>query len=185
MTTRLRACGGHNIKVLGSIQVIVENKAGQELKNVSMLVVVEGRGPDLLGRDLLSSLRLDLKRVCSLGNPFDELLDRYPEVFSEGLGMYKGEPAKIHVDVSVKRLFYKARSVPYTLTDLVNNQPDKMESQGVISPVRSAEWAAPIVPVLKDRAQASEFVVTINKQSIEHQKWNSTRFQELKIFLRH
>ena len=57
-TTRLRAYGGHTIKVLGSIQVTVETKAGQEPRNVSMLVV-EGGGPDLLGRDLLSFLRLD------------------------------------------------------------------------------------------------------------------------------
>ena len=71
-------------------------------------MLVEGRGPDLLGRDLLSSLRLNWKRVCRVGNPFDEVVARYPEVFSEGLGMYKGEPAKIHVDVSVKPLFCKA-----------------------------------------------------------------------------
>ena len=94
--------------MLGSIQVTVETKARQEPKNVSMLVV-EVRGPDLLGKDLLSSLRLDSKRVCGVGNPFDKVVARYPEFFSEGLGMYKGEPAKIHVDVSVKPRFCKAR----------------------------------------------------------------------------
>ena len=110
-TSRLRAYGGHNIKVLGSIQVTVETKAGQEPKNVFMLVV-EGKGSNLLGRDLLSSLRMDWKRVCRVWNPFDEVLARYPEVFSEGLGMSKEKPAKIHVEVSVKPRFCKARSLP-------------------------------------------------------------------------
>ena len=45
--------------------------------------------------------------------------------------------------------FYKARSVPFVLKDKIENELDRLLQQGVISPVKTSEWATPIVPVVK------------------------------------
>ena len=63
--------------------------------------------------------------------------------------MYRGQPATFQVDSSVRPHFSKARTVPYALRHLVVQQLDTMEKEGTISPIKYAEWAAPIVPVLK------------------------------------
>ena len=127
----------------------VRARVGDESKQLSV-IMVEGKGPDLLGRDWLSELRVDWKQVHRIGNPLEEVISRYPTVFSEGLGTYAGEAAHIQVADAARPRFCKARAVPYALKDLVNEQLEKMEAEGVISAVKFAEWAAPIVPVLKD-----------------------------------
>ena len=100
--------------------------------------------------------------------------------------MYKGSQQKIHVDVSMKPRFCKARSVPYALRDLVNNQLDNMESQGVISPVRSADWAAPVVPVLKDGGTSvricGNYKQTVNRAT-EVEQYPIPRIEDLFVSL--
>ena len=70
-------------------------------------------------------------------------------VFKEGLRTLKGHETTIHEDPNVIPRYCKARSVPYSMKPLVNEELDQLVSQGVIEPVKFAEWAAPIVPVLK------------------------------------
>ena len=52
---------------------------------------------------------------------------------------------------------------------LVDKELDKLVQEGVIEPVRFADWAAPIVPVLKsDKASVricGDFKVTVNRVS--------------------
>ena len=70
-------------------------------------------------------------------------------VFKEGLGKLKGYEAKIHVDPEDTPRFCKARPVPYSLRGKVEEELECLEKEGIIEPVQFAEWAAPVVPVLK------------------------------------
>ena len=70
-------------------------------------------------------------------------------MFEESLGMLNGFKAKIFVDPSVSPRFCKARSVPYSMQILVDEKLDQLVKEKVIEPVEYADWAAPIVPVLK------------------------------------
>ena len=45
--------------------------------------------------------------------------------------------------------FYRPQSVPYAMRAKVEEEIDRLPKEGIISPVKYAEWAAPIVPVLK------------------------------------
>jgi len=63
----------------------------------------------------------------------------------------------------------KPRIVPYLLREKVEKQLSKMDQQGIISPVRHFQWAAPIVPVpISDGTIriCRDFKTTINQASV-------------------
>ncbi len=98
-------------------------------------------------------------------NPqLQRILEAHKNVFGEGLGTLKGTEAKIYVDPGATPKFMKARPVLYALKAKVEQELDRLESEGIISPVEFTEWAAPIVPVVK-QTDHCVFVVTISGPS--------------------
>ena len=67
-------------------------------------------------------------------------------MFEEGLGKLEGYPAKLHVDKDAKPIFCKAQPVPYAMRE---KELDRLVEEGTLKSVQYADWAAPIVPVLK------------------------------------
>ena len=65
--------------------------------------------------------------------------------------------------------FYPARSVPYALRDKVEKELQRLQDDGTLEPVEIAEWAAPIVAVLKRDKNSvricGDFSVTVNPVS--------------------
>ena len=57
--------------------------------------------------------------------------------------------------------FFQPRSVPYAVKPAIDQELERLESSGVIHPVSTSEWAAPIVPVPKKKMEESEFVVIL------------------------
>ena len=55
----------------------------------------------------------------------------------------------ILVDPGAKPRFCKARTVPYALREKVEQELDRLTKEGIIEPIQFADWAAPIVPVMK------------------------------------
>ena len=93
----------------------------------------------------------------------------FPQVFEEGLGTLQWYQARIHVDPKAQPKFCRARSVPYSLRDKVEKELTRLQEEGTLEPVEMAEWAAPIVPVLKsDKMKVricGDFRVTVNPVS--------------------
>ena len=71
----------------------------------------------------------------------------YSSVFEPTLGTLQGYEAKIHVGAQPK--YCKARSVPYAMRGKVEEELERLMSEGIIKPVQFDDWAAPIVPVVK------------------------------------
>ena len=69
---------------------------------------------------------------------FNAVLDQHAAVFKDELG-YK----VIH--------FCKARSVPYTFCEKVEQELTQLTQEGILEPVQFSDWASPIVPVLKSK----------------------------------
>ena len=61
-----------------------------------------------------------------------------------------GPKAKIHVAADAKPIYCKARPVPYSLKKKVKEELERLQVEGTVEPVQFAEWAAPIVPVVKE-----------------------------------
>ena len=95
-------------------------------------------------------------------------LSDHPTVSSEDLGCYNGPPVKLSLNKDAQPTFCKARPVPFALGSKVEDELLHLQSEGIISPVKHSEWAAPVVPVLKKNGKVrlcGDYKLTINRAS--------------------
>ena len=87
-------------------------------------------------------------------------------MFTDELGCVKGIKAKIYVDPEARLRFCKPRTVPFAFREKVNKELECLEKTGVIEPVQHADWAAPIVLVLKQDGSVricGDYKLTVNQ----------------------
>lgn len=78
----------------------------------------------------------------------------------------KGVKAKIHVDKTAQPRFFKHRTVPHALKARVEEEIIKLEKAGIIEPVAHSEWAAPVVPLVKQDGSirlCGDYKLTVNR----------------------
>lgn len=167
-SVRLKTYTGEELKPKGSIKVKVSYE-GQV--HQLPLLVLEGGGPALLGRNWLEKIKVNWSHVNKLSSTnvkLDSLLQKYAEVFDDNLGTLKGLKAKIHVDPAVTPIFHRARSVPYALREKIELELERLQQSGTIQPVQYSHWATPIVPVMKPDGSVricGDYKQTVNKVS--------------------
>ena len=173
--TRLRAYTGHPLKVHG--QLMAHLKYQDQSANVPLLVV-EGSGPSLFGRDWLSQIRLSWTKICNIRVSETDLSQgvasqlrttilNHPNVFKPGLGTVKGITAKLEMKPDACPKFCKARPVPYALQEVVEAEYNCLESEGIVERVEFSEWATPMVHVPKadgTTRSCGDYAVTVNPQ---------------------
>eukprot|EP00731_Ephydatia_muelleri_P020722 Em0013g449a len=102
-----------------------------------------------MGRDWLDELLPDfLVLNSSPDSSLQNLLRKYADLFKEELGLAKGVTVKLQVDGKAQPRFYKPRTVPYALPSRVEELA-RLEKEGILEPVTHSEWAAPVIPVVK------------------------------------
>ena len=162
----LKTYTGEPMRIAGEVQVKVlyKDQPSRELP----LVVVQGSGPTLLGRNWLRHFRLDwnsIKSVSARKDPLATLLQEYDEVFTDELGTIKPAKAKLCVSPTATPKFNRPRSVPYALKAAVEEELDRLEQAGVLERVDHSEWATPIVVVPKKDGRVricGDYKVTVN-----------------------
>ena len=164
---RLKTYSGECLEILGSVDVRV--KYGEQQVTLPV-VVVKGKGPSLFGRNWLEQVKLNWATIHKIQeSPLDSILAQYQAVFQEALGMLVGYQAQIQVDPTATPKFCKARTVPYPYRSLVNEELDRLVKYGILTPVEVADWAAPIVPILKSDKKSvricGDFKKTVNQAS--------------------
>ena len=142
-------------------------------KRVLPLIVVDGDGPPLLGRNWLKELQLNWHNIflVSKTETLSEILRRHDKVFNKGLGTIKGFKADIKLQDDANSVFCKAQPVPYALCQKVQEELDPLESQGVVKKVEQSDWASPIVCVPKKGGSISicgDFKVPINRVLLDN-----------------
>ena len=132
---------------MGNLEVDVKLNGQEEMLN---LLVVEGNGPNLLG-DWLRKIELNWSQLHQIrtSSELTRILDFYSHLFQDELGCVGDIRANICVDPNALPKIFRPRVVPFALRGRVEKELDRLQSQGVIEPVRFAEWAAPIVPIVK------------------------------------
>ena len=144
---RLQTYSKEPIAVVGStdVQVSYEGQTAQ-----LPLVVVKGAGHTLMGRNWLSRIRLNWSKIHHTSSPgLSELLNKYDEIFKEGLGTFRDYEAKLEVSPEATPRFCKARTLPYSMRQKVEEELTRLEEEGTLEPVDYSDWAAPIVAVVK------------------------------------
>ena len=173
-TVRLRTYTGEAIPVQGSALVTVQHN-GRSL--TLPLIVTTGEGTPLLGRDCLAALQLDWRTIFSVGTmlSLQQVLDKHSDVFREGLGELRDMTAKIYIDKDERPRFFPARPVSFAMRKKVEEELQRLQSMGVIQPVQFADWAAPIVPVMKNDSRVR---ITVNRAA-KVEKYPIPRIEEL------
>ena len=90
----------------------------------------------------------------------DQVLNKHFDVFEEELGTLNNLKVKLAVDPTVTPKSHKARSIPFALKEKVELELQRLEDQAIFPPITHSDWAAPIVPFVKQTV-ISEFVGTI------------------------
>lgn len=166
-TVHLKTYTGEEIRLVGQITASVTY--GEQTRILS-LIVVEGDGPSLLGRDWLSALQLKWKTIAratveSAQKELAEMMDKHKEIFAEELGTIRKFQAKLRVKDGATPRFHRPRPVPFALKEVVSKELDRLEAAGIIESVNYSEWAAPIVPVPKGDGKirlCGDYKVTVN-----------------------
>ena len=93
-------------------------------------------------------------------------MEKYDVVFQDKLGSFQGRQAKIEVDPEATPCFCKAHTLSYSMRAKVEEEIDRLVSEGILEPVEYADCAAPVVVVLKrDRKGirlCGDFCMTVN-----------------------
>ena len=97
------------------------------------------------------------------------MLQKHDNVFQEWLGLQHGVKAKIYGPPGAKPRLSRPRTVSYFMRDKVDKELQRLEDEGVLSPVQFSDWAAPIVPVLKSDGHSihicGDYKVTVNLEA--------------------
>jgi hypothetical protein len=78
-----------------------------------------------------------------------QLADKYPTVFSPGLGLCAKTKVKLYLKPGSKPVFRPKRPVSSAYVQIVGDEIERQSTQGILSPVDHSDWAAPIVAVKK------------------------------------
>ena len=164
----LKTYTSESLEVAGEITVHVSYK--DQEANLD-LVVVQGEGPGLLGRNWLNHLVFNWHDILhtSLDGRVNLIVNKYSKVFSNTLGTMSQYYAKLRLKPNTTPKFWCPRPVIFALKEGVEKELDKLQAAGIIEPIIFSEWAAPIAAVPKRDGSiriCGDYKVTLN-QSLE------------------
>ena len=174
----LRTYMGELVVPEGKLRVQVKHKK-QKVK--LDLYVIKGGRQVLFGRDWFWEIKLDWGEIHSLksydgtskdislkdaNKQVQRLPAKYKLVRTESLGTLKGVKAKLTVEKGVQPKFCRSRIVPYAIKPYFEKELERLQKEGIISPVEYSQWASGVVPVAKretkDVRLCGDYKVTIN-----------------------
>ncbi|XP_018493671.1 uncharacterized protein K02A2.6-like [Galendromus occidentalis] len=139
-----------NIDIVGIAEYDVESRGRKE----KLRALVARKGRTLMGRNWLKKFGECLPAsqdesaemtVNEVGGTWQVVIKDYKDVFGSHLGRLRGQKLKLEVIPGAVATFSKARSVPYARREQAEQAMNKMVKAGVLTPVRFAEAAAPVV----------------------------------------
>eukprot|EP00731_Ephydatia_muelleri_P013854 Em0007g1164a len=168
---RLKTYTGEHVLPRGLIKV--EVRKGTESARLPLLVV-NGTGPPLFGRNWLAKIPIDWSYIKSLTcsttvtlrqQRLEQLIAKYPGLGQDSVGKMADVKAHLTLKDGAVPVFMKARPVPYSLRAKVETELARLEREGILTQVTWSDWATPVVVVPKTDGSVrlcGDFKVTVN-----------------------
>ena len=143
-----------------------------ETETCQTIVRVTTARNSLLGRDVMSKIRLPWEKIFSVGSPSTstgtDFVQKYPDFFDcSKVGKVEGVQVKLQVS-DENAVYQKARPVPLAIREKYVDALNKLEQEGIREKVTTSEWASPTVSVIKPDGSlriCADYSATINKHS--------------------
>ncbi|KAL4142448.1 hypothetical protein QTP88_004903 [Uroleucon formosanum] len=135
---------------------------------VKLVIGVPNGGPPILGRNDIATLGIKNVFECKFTGAEDSvkaILKKYPNVFSEKLGTFKGYEISFTTRPGTTPKFFKHRPLPQALRIKVEAEIDRLLATNALIPVNHSEWATPVFPIFKGGGSVrlcGDFKITIN-----------------------
>ncbi|EGT45435.1 hypothetical protein CAEBREN_28903, partial [Caenorhabditis brenneri] len=151
--TKVKSASGNELQLLGRALVNFTLKGSEG----SGYLYVREHG-NLLGLDWIEKseemsyhmgMMVNALSHSTSGSIQEELQQKFPKVFEEGLGRCTKEKAVLKVKPNSTPVFKPKRPVPYGALETVEKELDRLEGLGVLKKVNHSKWAAPLVCVKK------------------------------------
>ena len=133
------------------------------------ILIVDGDGPPLLGRNWLNKLKLNwgsLAYSSAASMPsLQNILNSHADVFKNELGTAKDIKVSLTTKPTAQPKFHRPRPVPLALKDVIGAEIDRLEQARILEKVDHSDWATPIVPVPKKDGQiriCGDYKVSVN-----------------------
>ena len=177
---KLQSYPDRNLPVLGCCTVTARVQNADQV--YLPLIVVEGQGPSLFGRNWLEKVNLDWREIAkvnsvttakkTMGEQLDGLIQQYKDVITDKLGHCRKVKAKLYMKENAIPKFHRSRPLPLALKAKVEKELDRQVKLGIIQKVDVSEWGTPIVPVVKPSGAlrlCGDCKVTVNPQLLVNQ----------------
>ena len=76
------------------------------------------------------------------------MINQHSAIFEPGIGKLQAHPATFRLKQHTPK-FIKTRTVPFSQRDKVKTELNRLQAEGIISPVKFSDYATPIVPIDK------------------------------------
>lgn len=169
---KFKSYTGSPIIPLGILEV--EVNYNDKRRNLE-LFVLPGSSEPIMGRQWILALGISLGKVdvseinnvSSVSN-WDEvrLREKFPTVLTDKLGRYKLGTFNLALKDNVNPVFAKPRVLPYAMITKVDAEIDRLVKADIIFPVKSSDWATPVVPILKSDGEirlCGDYKMSLNK----------------------
>ena len=164
----LRGYSGHQLEVAG--QATVEVTYEQQKASLPLVVIAGMQRPALFGRNWLAVIKVNWSALHKIqGDKLQHILAKHRALFQQGIGTIQGYKADVRLQPNTKPVFKKSRPVAYALQPALDKELQCLQQAGILEPVRSSEWATPLVAIPKTNGRlrvCGDYKVTIN-QNIE------------------
>lgn len=170
---RLLTYNRQAISILGVFTAAVTYKSVS--RDLQFFVVDHPATADLFGLDAFRAFGFtidDHVNLVSHDVPFTDvaqLCEEFQDLFSPGVGCAKEFQASLTLRPRASPRYCKARPVPLALQPLVAQELDRLQQDGVISPIRFSQWATPVVILHKPSGKlriCGDFKATLNPQLV-------------------
>ena len=156
------------LNLCGKLKVSVTS---DHLSSEETFYVAEGSSGSILS--WITSQKLNLIKAVStveqspanLPPGVPDLLKEFPSLLN-GMGEYKGEPVRIHVDESVRPVAQPHRRIPFHVRKQVEDKLKELENEDIIERAEGpTPWVSPIVVVPKP-SKPNEIRICVDMRSL-------------------